>query len=511
MSDNQSNNKRIAKNTIMLYVRMLLSIMVTLYTSRVVLQTLGVDDFGTYGVVGGIVAMFASLNASMSGATSRFITYAIGKGDADDVRDTFSTSLIIHISIALIVILLCETVGLWFLENKLVIPEERMDAARFVFQFSVLSMAVTITQVPYNASIISYERMDVYAYVELLNVVLKLLIVYLLQIGNFDKLKLYAILVFCVSCSIAMIYRFYCVHNFKTCHFKFVWNKKKLIPMLGFSGWDLYGNLSVASRQQGTNMLINMFFGVAYNAAGSVAASVQGTLSSLSGNVIQAFRPQIIKSYAQDNIVRMETLMSNAIKLTTLLFFMTAVPIFFEMDYVMHLWLGEVPSMAVEFCRLLLVYGYVCIISNILCIGIHATGNIKLLSFVTGTIYLLSLPANYGVFVLFPDNPLWAYYISIGMMIVVVASNIAIIKRVLPSFSSVSYLKGTIAGVMIGSISSIPIICISLNCAQSLIRFILVIVIYILTCGVLTFYIGLSKNQQRKIKQIIQSKLHSKD
>lgn len=508
MSNNSSNNKRIAKNTILLYVRMLLSIVVTLYTSRIVLQTLGVDDFGTYGVVGGIVSMFASLNASMSGATSRFITFAIGKGNEDDVNKTFSSSLIIHICIALLIILLCETIGLWFLENKLVIPEGRMEAARFVYQFSVLSMAVTVTQVPYNAAIISYERMNVYAYVELLNVILKLLIVYLLLIGDFDKLKLYSLLVFTVSCTIAMIYRFYCTRHFRTCRFKFILDKKKILPMLGFSGWDLYGNLSVASRQQGTNMLINMFFGVAYNAAGSVAASVQGTLSSLSGNVIQAFRPQIIKNYAQGNIYHMEELMANAIKLTTLMFCMTAIPVFLEMNYIMHLWLGQVPIMAIEFCRVLLIYGYVCIISNVLCIGIHATGKIKWLSFVTGTIYLLSLPINYIFFRLFPNNPLWAYYISVIMMIFVVISNIAIFKKELPQYHIMRYLHGAFSGIIIGLFSSIPAYFISIYFQDSFLKFILVTFSYILVCSIITFYFALNANQRTRVLNSLRSKIH---
>ena len=508
MSNNSSNNKRIAKNTILLYVRMLLSIVVTLYTSRVVLQTLGVDDFGTYGVVGGIVSMFASLNASMSGATSRFITFAIGKGDEYDVNKTFSSSLIIHICIALLIVLLCETVGLWFLENKLVIPEGRMDAARFVYQFSVLSMAVTVTQVPYNAAIISYERMNVYAYVELLNVILKLIIVYLLLIGDFDKLKLYALLVFAVSCTIAMIYRFYCIRHFNTCRFKFILDKHKLMPMLGFSGWDLYGNLSVASRQQGTNMLINMFFGVAYNAAGSVAASVQGTLSSLSGNVIQAFRPQIIKSYAQGNLHRMEELMANAIKLTTLMFCMTAVPIFFEMDYIMHLWLGKVPVMAVEICRILLLYGYVCMISNVLCIGIHATGNIKWLSFITGTIYLLSLPINYVFFKLYPNDPMWAYYISVIMMLFVVCSNIVIFKKELPKYHIGRYLNGALSGIVICLVSCIPIYFISEYIHTSFLKFILEILVYSFVCSAIAFRFILNVNQRMQVFVKIRKIIH---
>ena len=244
MADQSANNKRIAKNTIALYFRMIVTTLVSLYTSRVVLNTLGVEDYGLYGVVGGVVIMFSFLKATMSGATSRFLTFSLGKGDQKDLDDTFSTSLIIHIGIAIVILILAETVGLWFLECKLSIPDGRMTAARWVYQFSVLSMMVTVTQVPYNASIISHERMGIYAYVELLYVVLKLLVVYLLLLGDFDRLIFYAALIFGVNLLIATIYRVYCVKRFSECHFRFVWKKEKIVPMLTFSGWDLYGNMA---------------------------------------------------------------------------------------------------------------------------------------------------------------------------------------------------------------------------------------------------------------------------
>lgn len=220
MTNTAENNKRIAKNTLLLYVRMLISILVSLYTSRVVLNTLGVEDYGIYNVVGGIIAMFTFLNASMSGATSRFLTYEIGHGDSQKLKDTFSSALIIHIGIAIVIFIIAETIGLWFLTNKLVIPEDRMFAAHIVYQFSILSMMINVTQVPYNAAIIAHEHMDVYAYVELLNVFLKLGIIYLLLISNIDKLILYGILVFIVSLLIAMIYRLYCIKKFNECNMR---------------------------------------------------------------------------------------------------------------------------------------------------------------------------------------------------------------------------------------------------------------------------------------------------
>ena len=240
---------------------------VTLYTSRVVLQVLGVEDFGIYNVVGGIVAIFSFLNASMSGATTRFLMYDMGENNKDKLRITFNSALLIHIAIALLIILIAETVGLWFLKTQLVIPADRMNAAVWVYQFSILSTVVSVTQVPYNACIIAHEKMDVYAYVEILNVILKLLIVFLLVAGDFDKLIFYALLIFLVSTIIACIYRLYCVRHFDESKLLYQLHFENVKPMLSFSGWDLYGNMSTVARTQGINMLLNMFFGPLLNAA----------------------------------------------------------------------------------------------------------------------------------------------------------------------------------------------------------------------------------------------------
>ena len=328
-----SSNRRIAKNTVALYLRMFLTMIVGFYTSRVVLNTLGVQDYGIYGVVGGVIAMMGFLNAAMAGATSRFLTFELGRGDSARLARTFSSALIIHMGIALVVMVLGETVGLWFLCNKLVIPPSRMEAAHWVYQLSIMSSMIGITQAPYDASIISHEKMNVYAYVEILNSLLKLAIVYLLVLGHFDKLKLYAVLTLAVSVTIMMIYRVYCLRHFKETRFHWVWDKAILKPMLSFSGWDLYGNACVTARQQGINFLINMFFGVTLNAASSIATTVNGMVQGLVFNVITAFRPQIIKRYAQKKIDEMQDLMEKAIEITIILFGILFVPCFFEMPF----------------------------------------------------------------------------------------------------------------------------------------------------------------------------------
>lgn len=484
--DNNAN-KKIAKNTIMLYIRMLLSIAVNLYTSRVVLQTLGVDDYGIYGLVGGFFALFSFLNASMSGATSRFITFALGKGDKEDIRDTFSTAIIIHICIAITIIIVTETAGIWFLEEKLVIPEERMNAARMVYQFSILAMAVQVTQVPYNASIISYERMDVYAYVELLNVFLKLGIVYLLLIGNFDKLILYAALVLLVNILIASIYRIYCIRHFDTCRIHWSIKKEKLIPMLSFSGWDLYGNMCYSIRQQGINMLINMFYGVSLNAASSVASSVQGIISGLSANVIQAFRPQIVKNYSNDKIDEMQKLMSNALMYTILLFMLIAVPVFLKMDFIMYLWLGQVPDYAALFCRIMLCISILNQVNSILCAVIGATGNVKYISFISGSIYLMSIPLIYVLFKHFVDDVTYAYIVSLLTMLSVVITNFIITKKQIPTIHITQIVTSCLKAFSIALVSSIPSITIMMLKLNHMAETLLICMTYALSLACVTF------------------------
>lgn len=426
MTNTAENNKRIAKNTLLLYFRMLISVIVGLYTSRVVLNTLGVEDYGIYNVVGGIVAMFSFLNTSMSGATSRFLTYEMGKSISNQLNATFNSAMIIHIGIAIIILIIAETIGLWFLQNKLVIPEERMFAAHIVYQFSILSMTINVTQVPYNASIIAHEKMGVYAYVELLNVSLKLGIVFILLIGSFDKLILYAILIFIVTTIIAITYRIYCKKHFKECHINWKLHSNIIKPMISFSCWDLYGNMTVSIRQQGLTMLLNMFYGPILNAANGIAMNVHGIILGFANNVITAFRPQIIKQYAENNIQNMSTLVVNATKFTLCLYLLIAIPLFIEIDYVLKLWLKTVPEHTTFFLRIILICSFFKLGSNIINIPIHATGKIKKLSFISGSFFLLSIPILYILMKLDMGSDLsYCALIPIDLLIALVSTIIA--------------------------------------------------------------------------------------
>lgn len=390
-----SSDRRIAKNAILMYFRMFISMAVGFYTSRVVLDVLGAEDFGIRGVVGGILAMMGFLTTSMSGATSRFLTYELGKNDKKRLADTFSSAMIIHVAIALIVFVLAETVGLWFLENKLVIPANRMVAARWVYQVMIFSSMLGITQVPYNATIIAHEKMGIYAYLDILNVTLKLLILYILVIGHFDKLILYSILTMAVNVLMISLYRIYCIRHYKESHLHFVWRPDILKPMLSFSGWDLYGNASNLARNQGVNMLVNIFFGLIANAAVSIAFTVQSIVMKFTSGVTVAVRPQIVKSYAVGDTQRMSSLIYMSSKYLFLLLLMISVPVFMEAHYVLDLWLKDVPAFTVWLVRLMILFNFFALMSTIQAMGIHATGKIKRISIINGTLNLSVLPFAY--------------------------------------------------------------------------------------------------------------------
>lgn len=507
MTDTASNNKRIAKNTLMLYIRMLLSMVVSLYTSRVVLNTLGVEDYGIYGVVGGVVSMFSFLNASMSGATSRFLTFEIGKGDFQRLKETFSSALIIHIGIAFVIILLAETVGLWFLVNKLVIPAERMEAAHWVYQLSVLSMAVSVTQVPYNASIISHEKMDIYAYVEILNVTLKLLIVYLLVIGNFDKLILYAVLTLAVSIIIAFIYRIYCIKHFAECHFYWSWNSEMLKTMLSFSGWDLYGNMSVMARQQGVNILLNLFFGPLMNAASAIASQVQGAIGAFASNVLTAAKPQIIKLYASKESEQMVSLIRDTIRINFFLLLIFTIPLLCEMDFVLKIWLGDVPDYTSIFCIYTLLFNFFANMSVVLVTGIHATGRIKRPSLINGSLYLMVVPLSYITFLL-KSEALVPYVFNLLAVFCGMISNGYTLKLYVKEFSLYTYITKDLS-------LCIFVLLITFSLTYSLhyiisegwIRLLLVINFSTIILLLIGYNMILSKSMKLKIKSCVKNKI----
>jgi O-antigen/teichoic acid export membrane protein len=429
----------------MLYFRTLLSVVVGLYTSRVVLSTLGVEDYGLYGLVGGIVSLLGFLNASLADATSRFITYDLGRGDAENLKQTFNSAFQSHLVIAFIVLFFGETIGLWIVNNLLDIPEGRSFAANAIFQLSILSSFIGITQVPYTSAVLAHEQMDVFAWLEILNVVLKLIIVWLLQLMTNDRLIFYGILVFAVALLIRTIYSFYCHRHYPESHLFFDWNPKKLCKMLSFTGWSLYYNASETIRLQGINIIINRFFGVVMNASCSLASMIQGVCWILGHNIVSAFRPQIIKQYAACNYLRMQQLMNQALKFTLVIICLFYVPAIFEMTYLIDIWLGYVPPYLVPFCRIYLLDTIVGLVIHIITIGIYAYGNIKAISIFSGTLKFFCLPV---VFFLFYHSfsPTWAYWSNLFCLVFIVVFDFHILKLHIPQLR-VSSLISTCANV----------------------------------------------------------------
>lgn len=424
----RTDNKHIAKNTLLLYVRMLFYIVISLYTSRVVISVLGVVDYGIYGVVGGVVAMFGFLQASMSGVTSRYLSYDIGAGNEQRLKRTFNSILIIHIVIAVLLFIITETIGLWLLLHKLSIPANRMTAVHWVYQFSILSAMVSIIQVPYNACIIAHEKMSAYAYFEILNGILKLLIVYLLLNSPFDKLIFYSIMIFSVSVLIALTYCIYCLRNFEECHFNWIWDKEILKSISSFSGWQFYGNFCGIVRNQGTTMLVNVFFGVIINTAASLASTVMGVLSVLSSNVLTAFRPPMIKCYASGDMNELFNFLIVSITFTSLLLSVTAIPIVIEMNFVLSMWLHKVPAYAVHLSQLAVIDSFIGNMNMAILIPIHAMGSVRNINLISGTLFLFNLFLLY-VLLQFKITPYMAYGINYIVMLLVLISNSILLKK----------------------------------------------------------------------------------
>ena len=395
--ENTVNNKRIAKNTALLYVRMLFSMGVGLFTSRVILASLGVVDYGISNVVGGVVAMFGFLNAAMTTSTQRYLTFELGRGDVGRLRTTFMTSLYIHVIIAAVVVVLSETIGLWFLNNKIVIPAGRESAAAFCYQGAIISTVVSILSYPFNAAIISHEKMGAFAYISILDVLLKLVVAYTLYIVNFDKLIVYAILTLCVQTLMTSIYVIYCVRNFDETRFRRLWDGQLLKEMGSFAGWNMWGNVAYILFTQGINILLNMFFGPVVNAARGVAVQVQGAIMQFAGNFQTAINPQITKTYSQNDLENMHRLIYRSSKFTFFLLLFLSLPVYLEVDIILEVWLKTVPEYSAIFLRLMLCVAIIDAVANPLMAAAAATGKVKVYQSVVGGILLAIVPISYIV------------------------------------------------------------------------------------------------------------------
>lgn len=389
------NNKRIAKNTIMLYIRMGFSMLVSLYTSRIILNSLGVVDFGLYSVVGGVVALFGFLNSALGASSSRFLTIEIGKKDFKQLNKYFSIAMTNHAALSLIIFILAETIGLWFLINKLNVPAERFPAVLFVYQVSIGSSIISLVQTPFNSLIIAHEKMGIYAIGGIIETLLKLGIALAIGFIPFDKLITYSSLILVVSLFMFGFYCTYVVKKFPYCRYKFQTDSRLYKTTLAFTGWDLLGNLSAVAQGQGLNVLLNTFFGPVVNAARGVAFQLQGSVVQFSSNFLVAVKPQIMKLYAEKKYEQMKSLIFNSSKYSYLLLFTLSVPVLFETEYIIIKWLGTIPENTVVFVRIVLFTALFNTMRNPIVTGLHSMGRVKLLNIFTGGVMILSLPVSY--------------------------------------------------------------------------------------------------------------------
>lgn len=490
-----SNSNRIAKNTLALYVRMLFMMLVGLYTSRVVLDALGEANYGIYNVVGGVVPMLSVLTGVLSGAISRFITFELGVGNQERLKRIFSTSVNIQFIMALAAFVSCEVIGVWFLNEKMNIPSDRIEAAYFVLQCSIASFMVTLVSVPYNAVIVAHERMSAFAYISIIEAILKLIIAYLIYISPVDTLKLYAFLLFVVSLIMRVIYGVYCRKHFVEAQYHFLIDRSLLKQMFGFAGWNLLGNTTYMFSTQGVNMLVNIFFGVTTNAAQAIASQVNGAVSQLVHNFCTALNPQIIKSYASGDYNYFYKLIIRGSKFTYFIMFVVVVPLMLEIDTVLGIWLKSVPNSTAIFVRLSLISAMVTLLGNSMLTAILATGKIRRYEIIVAILGILILPLTWIVFKLgFPAYTSYIIYILIYFIFDFV--RLFILKN-LVNFPIYYFIKTVIYRIIVCSITSFvfPAILIYLM-TPSFLRLILVCFTSFLWSIPNILYIGMEKEER---------------
>lgn len=507
MPQTATNNKRIAKNTVYLFFRMLLTMAVSLYTSRVVLDVLGVSDYGIYNVIGGIVVLVSMINHSMSAATQRFITFELGKNDLKRVADTFSMSMTAHLLICAVVLLIGETLGLFYVANYLNIPPDRHDAALWVYQISLITVIVNIIRIPYNASVIAYEKMSFFAIVSIVEVVLKLLVVYLLLIGDFDKLILYTFLILLSTVICNIIYKVYCNRQFSTCRYYWFMEKSYFQKLMGFFGWNFVGALATTGTHQVGNVIVNFFCGTVANAAYGVASQVNSAIGGLVNNFQTAFTPQIVKLYSQGEMKALYTLMNRSALLSFYLLFIVAMPIFLCIDLVLNIWLVEVPKYAGIFCQWLIVYAFIDSLQAPLWKAITATGNIKYYEIWLNAVLVFNIPLSY--FCLKMGMPPY-YVVAISALLNLLTAIIRTFHvKVQIHFPIGLYIKDVLmrAAFVTTGYFVLSLLLLRVFGVNSLFSFIIFFILSIIVSCVLMITIGLNPSDRQVVVSLVKSKL----
>ena len=498
-----SNNKRIAKNTIFLYIRMLVLMLVSLYTSRVVLAALGVEDYGIYNVVGGIVVLFTFINNAMVTSTQRYLNYELGRNDFLLAKKVFSISLNIHVLIALIILLLSETIGLWFLNTTIQYPENRELAVQATYQLSILITCIKIIRAPYNAAIIAHERMSFYAYLSIFEATLQLGIVFLLMAFNSDRLILYSILLCVAAIVVNLCYYAYCKKEFIICKYELYKDKILYRQLLGFSGWSLFGGVANMGASQGLNIILNVFFGVAVNAAMGIATQVNSAVSSFVSSFQTAFNPQIVKSYAAGDYDYFIKLILSTSKYSYLLLFVIALPIYLCCPEVLSVWLTEVPEYTVSFCRLMLIFALLDALQGPLWFSVQATGKIKTYQILMSFMILANLPIAY-VFLKLGYSPNSVLAVRCIINFITLFVRLWYLNR-LYKFPVMEFANGVILRIAPITVITYLISYIPIEVDTPLLKIVIIVAMTLVANMVLILSIGLNKDERLVVKRNLKS------
>lgn len=493
--ENTTSNTRIAKNAVLLYARTFFVMIISLYTSRVILQALGVEDYGVYQVVGGMVAMFAVISQALSSAISRYITYEIGSGNRERLFAVFSISKVVQVSIAAIVLVFGEIVGLWFMHTHMQIPDGRMWAANWVLQFSLTSFCVNLLSIPYNACIIAHEHMKAYAYISIFEALGKLCICYLLLVSPMDRLVFYALLLTLLTILIRIIYTIYSHRYFEESHAPFSFQKSLFMEMFSFAGWGFFTNANYLLNNQGVNMLINVFFGVTFNAARGLANQVESAVMQFVNSFTTAINPQITKSYAAGKKEEMFQLVYRGSKFSFYLMYLMALPLIFEAEEVLNIWLTVIPEKTVVFVQLSLVLGMFECFGNPSVTACMATGKIRTYSIVIGILGLLDFPIVWIAFAVGAEIEM-AYYLYIFVKAVVIIVRMFLMKNMLGMQIS-EYLRKAVSPVLlVAFLATIPSLSVVMLMPQSVIRLVVSIIVGVLSVGLASLFVGMTKGER---------------
>ncbi len=501
-----SNKKTLAKNTLLLYARTFLSMLISLYTSRVILQALGIENYGIYNIVGGFVGVFSVVSATLTSSTQRYLTVELGKGTGANPRKVFNSALILHIFLSVILLLLFETIGLWFLNTQLNIDSGRMIAANWVYQFSVIAFLINLISTPYNAAIIAHEKMGVFAYMSLMDVILKLAIVYLLYLSPFDVLVFYASLFLCVSILDRIIYGWYCHKHFEETEFCIVKDISLYKEMTGFAGYNFLGVLATVLSNQGVSIILNIFGGVVVNAARGVANQVLNAVSKFVNDFMTALNPQITKTCASGNSKESINLCYKGAKFSYFLMFVFAVPLIIRAPQILELWLKSYPDYSVQFVILTLAYSMIVVLSNPLITLVQATGKIKEYTYWIGGFRLLTLPLCY-ILLKLGFEPHYAYYAMIFTEVMSLVLRLIILKKIL-GLSPWDYVKEVVERIVIVTAISIfiAIICDNLL-PQTFWGLVLFALLAVLESISLIFFLGLKSTERQSVLIIARNKI----